>query len=91
MQDYYNIIDTPMDFSLVRETLSEDGYESPMELGKDARLIFANARAYTPNKRSKVGRSAGENFLPSSHFVAVVLTFRFLVDLQHDTAALCLL
>lgn len=62
MQDYHDIIDTPMDFSSVRRTLEEDGYENPMELCKDIRLIFANARAYTPNKRSKVGRSTGRNF-----------------------------
>ncbi|XP_075906075.1 bromodomain and WD repeat-containing protein 3 [Nelusetta ayraudi] len=52
--DYHNIIDTPMDFSSVRRTLEDDGYENPMELCKDIRLIFANARAYTPNKRSKI-------------------------------------
>lgn len=57
VQDYHNIIDTPMDFSSVRRTLEDDGYENPMELCKDIRLIFANARAYTPNKRSKVGRT----------------------------------
>ncbi|KAK7882913.1 hypothetical protein WMY93_029087 [Mugilogobius chulae] len=52
--DYHDIIDTPMDFGTVRRTLEEDHYENPMELCKDARLIFANAKAYTPNKRSKI-------------------------------------
>ncbi|KAK1899526.1 Bromodomain and WD repeat-containing protein 1, partial [Dissostichus eleginoides] len=52
--DYLNIIDTPMDFSTVRRTLGEDRYENPTELCKDIRLIFANAKAYTPNKRSKI-------------------------------------
>lgn len=81
-----------MDFSSVRRTLEEDGYENPMELCKDIRLIFANARAYTPNKRSKVSRSTGRDFLPSSYCDDGVLLFCFLVvDLQHDTAALCLL
>lgn len=54
-QDYHDIIDTPMDFGTVRRTLWDDRYEDPLELCKDARLIFANARAYTPNKRSTVG------------------------------------
>lgn len=54
-QDYHDIIDTPMDFGSVKRTLEEDRYENPVELCKDARLIFANAKAYTPNKRSKVG------------------------------------
>lgn len=54
VQDYHDIIDTPMDFGSVKRTLEEDGYENPVELCKDTRLIFANAKAYTPNKRSKV-------------------------------------
>ncbi|XP_041851366.1 bromodomain and WD repeat-containing protein 3 [Melanotaenia boesemani] len=52
--DYHDIIDTPMDFGTVKRTLEEDHYENPIELCKDARLIFANAKAYTPNKRSKI-------------------------------------
>ncbi|XP_068564112.1 bromodomain and WD repeat-containing protein 3 isoform X2 [Cebidichthys violaceus] len=52
--DYHNIIDTPMDFDTVKRTLFEDRYENPVELCKDTRLIFANAKAYTPNKRSKI-------------------------------------
>jgi len=54
VQDYHDIIDTPMDFDTVKRTLFEDRYENPVELCKDTRLIFANAKAYTPNKRSKV-------------------------------------
>ncbi|XP_042342206.1 bromodomain and WD repeat-containing protein 3 isoform X2 [Plectropomus leopardus] len=52
--DYHDIIDTPMDFGTVKRTLGEDRYENPVELCKDTRLIFANAKAYTPNKRSKI-------------------------------------
>nr|XP_046246221.1 bromodomain and WD repeat-containing protein 3 isoform X2 [Scatophagus argus] len=52
--DYHDIIDTPMDFGTVKRTLGEDRYENPIELCKDTRLIFANAKAYTPNKRSKI-------------------------------------
>ncbi|XP_029026546.1 bromodomain and WD repeat-containing protein 3 isoform X2 [Betta splendens] len=52
--DYHDIIDTPMDFSTVKRTLEGDRYENPIELCKDTRLIFANAKAYTPNKRSKI-------------------------------------
>uniref|UniRef100_A0A8C3E5D1 PH-interacting protein n=1 Tax=Corvus moneduloides TaxID=1196302 RepID=A0A8C3E5D1_CORMO len=49
-----NIIDTPMDFATVRETLEAGNYESPMELCKDVRLIFSNSKAYTPSKRSRI-------------------------------------
>ncbi|XP_057694487.1 bromodomain and WD repeat-containing protein 3 [Corythoichthys intestinalis] len=52
--DYHDIIDTPMDFGTVKRTLGEERYENPIELCKDTRLIFANAKAYTPNKRSKI-------------------------------------
>lgn len=53
-QDYSQIIDTPMDLETVRRTIEEERYENPTDLCKDTRLIFANAKAYTPNKRSKV-------------------------------------
>lgn len=52
--DYANIIDTPMDLETVWRTLDEDRYENPTDLCKDTRLIFANAKAFTPNKRSKI-------------------------------------
>lgn len=54
MQDYREIIDTPMDLGTVKETLEAGNYDTPMELCKDIRLIFSNAKSYTPNKRSKV-------------------------------------
>ncbi|XP_061483645.1 bromodomain and WD repeat-containing protein 1 isoform X3 [Rhineura floridana] len=52
--DYREIIDTPMDLGTVKETLEAGNYDTPMELCKDIRLIFCNAKAYTPNKRSKI-------------------------------------
>ncbi|XP_068930949.1 bromodomain and WD repeat-containing protein 1 isoform X2 [Petaurus breviceps papuanus] len=52
--DYRDIIDTPMDFGTVRETLEAGNYDNPLEFCKDIRLIFSNAKAYTPNKRSKI-------------------------------------
>ncbi|KAM6465548.1 PH-interacting protein isoform 1-T1 [Liasis olivaceus] len=52
--DYRDIIDTPMDFATVRETLEAGNYESPTELCKDVRLIFSNSKVYTPCKRSRI-------------------------------------
>ncbi|XP_028656036.2 bromodomain and WD repeat-containing protein 3 isoform X1 [Erpetoichthys calabaricus] len=52
--DYTDIIDTPMDFGTVRTSLEENQYGNPMDLCKDVHLIFKNAKAYTPNKRSKI-------------------------------------
>uniref|UniRef100_A0A8B9DN17 Bromodomain and WD repeat domain containing 1 n=1 Tax=Anser cygnoides TaxID=8845 RepID=A0A8B9DN17_ANSCY len=53
-KDYRHIIDTPMDFGTVKETLEAGNYDTPMELCKDIRLIFSNAKSYTPNKKSKI-------------------------------------
>ncbi|XP_032075095.1 bromodomain and WD repeat-containing protein 1 isoform X1 [Thamnophis elegans] len=52
--DYREIIDTPMDLATIKETLEAENYDTPMELCKDVRLIFSNAKAYTPNKKSKI-------------------------------------
>lgn len=54
VQDYRDIIDTPMDLGTVTETLIGGNYENPMEFAKDVRLIFSNSKAYTPNKKSRV-------------------------------------
>ena len=53
-QDYRNIISTPMDLHTVREQLPAGMYQDPVELGKDVRLIFSNAKNYNTNKKSKV-------------------------------------
>lgn len=80
VQDYHDIIDTPMDFSSVRRTLEDHGYENPMELCKDIRLIFANARAYTPNKRSKVGRTRRCGWASHSQVIVMIPSEHSLVS-----------
>ncbi|KAF7664608.1 hypothetical protein LDENG_00171740 [Lucifuga dentata] len=52
--DYLQIVDSPMDFGTVRNTLTEGKYQSPIELCKDVRLIFSNSKAYTPSKKSRI-------------------------------------
>ncbi|MGH0178733.1 UNVERIFIED_CONTAM: hypothetical protein FKN15_078318 [Acipenser sinensis] len=52
--DYRDIIDTPVDLSVVSETLAAGNYENPIEFSKDVRLIFSNSKAYTPNKKSRI-------------------------------------
>ncbi|XP_072441757.1 bromodomain and WD repeat-containing protein 1-like isoform X1 [Chiloscyllium punctatum] len=52
--DYRDIIHTPMDLATIKHALEIDNYESPIELCKDVRLIFSNAKAYSPNKKSKI-------------------------------------
>ncbi|XP_051965778.1 bromodomain and WD repeat-containing protein 3-like [Xyrauchen texanus] len=52
--DYFDIIYKPMDLGTVQQNLEDNCYENPTDFCKDTRLIFANAKAYTPNKRSKI-------------------------------------
>ncbi|XP_075710726.1 bromodomain and WD repeat-containing protein 1 [Rhinoderma darwinii] len=52
--DYKDIIKTPMDFGTIKETLTAGTYSSPYDLCKDMRLVFSNAKLYTPNKRSRI-------------------------------------
>uniref|UniRef100_A0AAQ5XVB5 Bromo domain-containing protein n=1 Tax=Amphiprion ocellaris TaxID=80972 RepID=A0AAQ5XVB5_AMPOC len=53
-KDYLQIVDSPMDFGTVLNTLTEGKYQSPIELCKDVRLIFSNSKAYTPSKKSRI-------------------------------------
>lgn len=53
-EDYQDGIDTPMDFSTVKETLESGNYDSPLEFYKDVRQIFSNSKAYTSNKKSRI-------------------------------------
>uniref|UniRef100_A0A8D3CX84 Pleckstrin homology domain interacting protein n=1 Tax=Scophthalmus maximus TaxID=52904 RepID=A0A8D3CX84_SCOMX len=50
----HSLIDSPMDFGTVLNTLKEGKYQSPIELCKDVRLIFSNSKAYTPSKKSRI-------------------------------------
>ncbi|MEE6467788.1 hypothetical protein FKM82_008071, partial [Ascaphus truei] len=52
--DYMDIIDTPMDFGTIKKALGDGNYINPMELCEAMRLVFANAKAYTPSKRSRI-------------------------------------
>ncbi|XP_038655222.1 PH-interacting protein isoform X1 [Scyliorhinus canicula] len=52
--DYRDIVDTPMDFGTVQETLEAGNYETPMEVRKDVRLVFSNSKSYTPSKKSRI-------------------------------------
>ncbi|XP_048653245.1 bromodomain and WD repeat-containing protein 3 [Marmota marmota marmota] len=53
-EDYQDVVDTPMDFSTVKETLEAGNYGSPLEFYKDVRQIFSNSKAYTSNKKSRI-------------------------------------
>ncbi|XP_017375057.1 bromodomain and WD repeat-containing protein 3 [Cebus imitator] len=57
-EDYQDVIDTPVDFSTVKETLEAGNYGSPLEFYKDVRQIFNKSKAYTSNKKSRVSDAA---------------------------------
>ncbi|PVH71358.1 histone acetyltransferase GCN5-like protein [Cadophora sp. DSE1049] len=44
--DYYNVITSPMDLSLVEEKLHQDQYLAPRNLVDDLKLIVSNCRKY---------------------------------------------
>ncbi|XP_061669062.1 PH-interacting protein isoform X2 [Syngnathoides biaculeatus] len=52
--DYLQIVDSPMDFGTVLNTLTAGKYQTPIQLSKDVRLIFSNSKAYTPSKKSRI-------------------------------------
>ena len=75
--DYNRVIVTPMDLTLVRESLRVGEYENPLELQKDVLLIFSNSTQYNTNKKSevlKMTKSLKEYF--QDEFVTVVTNWR---------------
>ncbi|KAL4232669.1 Bromodomain and WD repeat-containing protein 3 [Mactra antiquata] len=52
--DYYNIIENPMDLSVVCSKLEHGQYNTPVEFSKDMKLIFTNSKTFNTNKRAKI-------------------------------------
>ncbi|CAH2219138.1 bromodomain and WD repeat-containing 1 [Pelobates cultripes] len=52
--DYQDIVTTPMDFGTIKKSLADGKYRNPVQLCSDMRLVFSNAKIYTPNKRSRI-------------------------------------
>ncbi|KAI9712944.1 MAG: histone acetyltransferase [Chrysothrix sp. TS-e1954] len=50
VDDYYNVIKSPMDLSTVEERLESDSYHTAQDLVNDLRLIFSNCRQYNDAK-----------------------------------------
>uniref|UniRef100_A0A7N0V689 Uncharacterized protein n=1 Tax=Kalanchoe fedtschenkoi TaxID=63787 RepID=A0A7N0V689_KALFE len=48
LYDYHAIIKHPMDLGTVKDRLTTNWYESPMEFAEDVRLTFRNAMTYNP-------------------------------------------
>lgn len=47
--DYLEIIKNPMDLSTIEEKLKNNEYSSPLQFGRDMRLIWKNALIYNPS------------------------------------------
>lgn len=58
--DYFNIIKTPMDFSLIKKNLETNVYETIDEFALDMRLVFKNAITYNYQLDSVVNIAARE-------------------------------
>ena len=52
--DYCRIITTPMDLTLIRESLRVGEYRTPMDLRNDMELMFRNSLRYNTDKKSRV-------------------------------------
>uniref|UniRef100_A0A8C9EWL3 Bromodomain and WD repeat domain containing 3 n=1 Tax=Pavo cristatus TaxID=9049 RepID=A0A8C9EWL3_PAVCR len=76
-----DIVDTPMDFSTVKETLEAGNYTSPLEFYKDIRLIFCNSKAYTPNKKSRVSKNVNFFFTKTLALHEYISVARFSSDM----------
>ena len=46
-----------MDMTTLKQQLASGSYRDPMDLGKDIRLMFTNAKSFTPNKKSRVSEA----------------------------------
>uniref|UniRef100_A0A803SWS2 Bromo domain-containing protein n=1 Tax=Anolis carolinensis TaxID=28377 RepID=A0A803SWS2_ANOCA len=81
--DYRDIVDTPMDFSTVKETLEAGNYTNPLEFYKDVRLIFCNSKAYTPNKKSRIySMTLRLSALFENHIKTIISDYKFAVQCQ---------
>ena len=54
LQNYYSLIDKPMDLNHISCSLSQGKYLTPLMFAGDVRLIFSNSKVFNTNKRSKV-------------------------------------
>jgi hypothetical protein len=52
--DYCRIITTPMDLTLIRESLRVGEYRSPLDLREDMELMFSNSLRFNTDKKSRV-------------------------------------
>uniref|UniRef100_A0A670JXD1 Bromodomain and WD repeat domain containing 3 n=1 Tax=Podarcis muralis TaxID=64176 RepID=A0A670JXD1_PODMU len=81
--DYRDIVDTPMDFSTVKETLEVGNYMNPLEFYKDVRLIFCNSKAYTPNKKSRIySMTLRLSALFENHIKTIISEYKSAVQYQ---------
>lgn len=54
LQDYYDVIQSPIDLATINNHLQCNGYEDPNMVLADVRLIFSNSKLYNINKKSRV-------------------------------------
>lgn len=54
LQNYYEVIENPVDLSNIRQNLEAGTYKDPTEFARDMRLMFSNSKSYNTNKRSRI-------------------------------------
>ncbi|KAL5699383.1 Transcription factor GTE1 [Ranunculus cassubicifolius] len=50
LDDYFEVIDTPMDFKTIKNRMDENYYKNIREICSDVRLVFKNAMTYNDEK-----------------------------------------
>ncbi|KAJ6805763.1 transcription factor GTE1-like [Iris pallida] len=50
LDDYYEVIKKPMDFTTIRNRMEANGYKNVREIYADVRLVFTNAMTYNDDK-----------------------------------------
>ena len=58
IEDYYDIVKNPMDFTTIKEKLNNSAYQNLAEFKKDAHLVFDNCILY--NGENDYGSSANK-------------------------------
>ncbi|KAL5715704.1 Transcription factor GTE1 [Ranunculus cassubicifolius] len=52
LDDYYEVIDKPMDFGTIKNRMDENVYKNVREICYDVRLVFKNAMTYNDDKNN---------------------------------------
>ena len=71
---YRNVIDNPIDLSEIKRKLESNEYLNPIELRKDFRLMFENAKAFNRDPKSKIRVINKKLYILSEEKLRIIVT-----------------